>query len=236
LQSTFIKLRESFKHKAEKAAGDELNGSKSDIEKALNDRIESEFWKLEPEISKELKLAAQAGVAMSVKDFDLSDTGMIEKVNVKALESAQKRAGQMVGKGTKNSITDTTREAIKKAVTKAFEENGTEQEAKDEIAKSLYNDGPDGVFSDYRAKLIARTEIANAQMDGQLGIWKASGLPLMLKWLAIGEEPCEFCEMNDDVTVEMGAPFPDGSFSTIDSHPNCNCICTAVLVADDEGN
>ena len=64
---------------------------------------------------------------------------------------------------------------------------------KDRVKQVFDGLTPDGVpMSDYRASMIARTEVAEAQTTGTLAGFKATGLKLRKKWFLAGGA-CEFC-------------------------------------------
>jgi hypothetical protein len=67
-----------------------------------------------------------------------------------------------------------------------------------------------GMFSRSRAEAIARTESANAFVDGEKEAWKQSGVVQGVKWL-LAPNACEFCQsvaaqFNDEV-VALDQPF-----------------------------
>jgi hypothetical protein len=93
-------------------------------------------------------------------------------------------------------------------------------------------------FSGARADTIARTEVANADVQSRVEAYKQSGLAQGKRWL-LAEEPCDICEENagDDIidfedTFSSGDDFPP-------AHPNCECDFETVFEnpnEDDEGD
>ncbi len=123
------------------------------------------------------------------------------------------------------TISETTRQELRTIVTDAFATD-TPLPALIESIKTA------GAFSDHRAGMIARTEVATAQSAGNFEIWKQTGVVTQLKWFlsADHDEACD-CEDNEDVTVDFGTPFPSGDFFP-PQHPHCICVVAAVAFTE----
>ncbi len=195
--------------------------------------IESEFASLPVEARSALEQAAISGVNDAYLQIEITDAGVISSVNAKAAEFASRRAAEMVGMkyddagelvenpNAKYAISSTTRDRLREIIKKAFEEKTP--------MESIIADIRDAdIFSESRAELIARTEVANAQVKGQFDTWKSSGVVSKVKWLAVGPNPCPICEDNDGVTRVLGARFPSGDTMPT-AHPNCYCTMVAVF-------
>lgn len=249
-EKLFAKLRDKFKsaNKVAKAGPQEADDTpKSDLdletyENQIWSMIDPEFTLLFPGLAAALADAAQSGVDLGVQDLGM--TMVLDNENTAAKEYAQDRAAEMIGKRLVNgelvdnpnaewAITDATRKKIKSIIANAFQEGNSIPEIKDMVQKALA-EGGNGIFTDWRAAMIAKTEVSHAQMGSQLEIWKTSDQHLLLKWLAIGGDPCIFCMMNDGEVREIGKAFTSGYHSAADSHPNCECAVIAVTAANPE--
>lgn len=86
-------------------------------------------------------------------------------------------------------------------------------------------------FSEKRAMLIARTEIANANESGKMAGWQAAeaeGITLVKSWLTTTvDKCCDLCRLNKAKgEIPMDATFP-GGVKRAPQHPNCRCATTA---------
>lgn len=81
----------------------------------------------------------------------------------------------------------------------------------------------------YRAHMIARTELAFGYNNGEYnGIRQAQAQGYLgrMKKMAVSahdERVCHICRAMDGTTVDMDAPFPDGSLLP-PFHPHCGCV------------
>ena len=79
--------------------------------------------------------------------------------------------------------------------------------------------------SDYRAQMIARTEVMGASNQGNVLGYKEMGVS-QVEWLtARDERTCEICDpMDGDVeNIESAPPLPAST------HPNCRCLWIPVV-------
>lgn len=104
-----------------------------------------------------------------------------------------------------------------------------------DIADSLANGGSlemlvetlqeNYAFSKKRAKLIARTEIRNANQHGALEGMRAAqkiGIKIKKYWSAV-LDPCADCKENEDVSpIALDEYFPSGDLAP-SAHPHCRC-------------
>ena len=92
-------------------------------------------------------------------------------------------------------------------------------------------------FSDDRAELIARNEVAMANQAGALdGMKLAKGAGVKLKKVWIPDaDACPICEENgDDGPIDLDEQFSSGDDAPT-AHVNCECSL-ASEVEDEEGN
>jgi hypothetical protein len=165
---------------------------------------------------------------------DVGGDGPFDQLNELAQAYAQKRAAAMVGmkwKGdelvpnpnAKFAITETTRDDLRSLVDRAFEEGLTPKELQQRIEDL-------GAFSESRAEMIARTELAKAQSEGSLLGWKESGVVSGKRWLLSNEHgPADECDDNADVgVIDIDESFPSGD-DTAPAHPHCYCDVVAEI-------
>lgn len=154
------------------------------------------------------------------------------------LPFAQARAAEMVGMkrnvlgqlvpnpDAKWRIDESTRDMVQTAVQRALEEGLSTDELKRELLDSQ-------AFSEKRADMIARTEIARADMAGTMTGYRASGLVMGKRWSTSDDdlvsEECMDCERAGVIGLED--TFPSGADAP-PNHPNCRC--TVLPVLDDE--
>lgn len=93
----------------------------------------------------------------------------------------------------------------------------------------------------YRAKMIARTEMRGATNQGQLSVWReASNQDLIDKrtarrvWIAEGPDPCDDClEMDgEEVGIDDFWTMPDGTQVETppwNVHPSCYCAASLII-------
>ena len=190
------------------------------------------IWSEVPDaITNDLEDAALAGASMAIGEANLhiSDVNMINKLNQQALDWANDRAAELVGMRRKAdgmivpnpnaewSISETTRKEINSIISKAFEDETPLGEIEDAIKQA-------GAFSDSRAKVIARTEVASAQVQSGLAIWRMLDLVKQANWQVSNLDPCDVCrEIADAGPYDIeNIPVP-----IVDSHPNCACVIVA---------
>ena len=209
----------------------------SDMADQIYDSTQPYFQRLPIDIAQSFEDAALSGVQQGVLQIGMDDAALISSINQQASDYARARAAELVGMSydeegnlvenpdAKWAITETTRQDIRDIVADAFLGNTNREDILANIKAALESER---VFSDARAKIIAQTEIGRAQMGSNLDVWRKSGAVTKLEWDAVGEDPCPFCLLNDGQIVDFGDAFNSGAFSTLDSHPNCQCLVRAV--------
>lgn len=133
------------------------------------------------------------------------------------------------------AITDGTRAFIRGLVSDAIENGWSSKQLSDAVEESYS-------FSETRAEMIGRTEIARAQEQGALAAWKKSGVVDRVEWVLGSEHDADVpagdeCDDNDGVVVAIGEAFPSGDEAP-PAHPNCVCALMPVVSEsgeDEEG-
>jgi hypothetical protein len=224
---------EYLKGKNIKKAADETDPDWDPTEFAelLYESIASYWENVPAEIVPALTEAILSGVSDGTLQLEISDSNMIAAVNTIARDWASKRGAEMVGMKWNGAgelvenpnaewvISDTTRDELRQIVESAFGQETSMSDLITQIADA-------GVFSDARAEMIARTEVTNAQVQGNFDVWKKSGLVNKVTWLVSADEPCDICLLNDGEERELGKMFPSGE-EMPPQHPNCQCALVA---------
>jgi phage portal protein BeeE len=209
--------------------------SPSEMFDAIWKEIVNDFAEMHSEVKAGIEDAVHEGINDGILQLSLDDSTLIAKANTVAGEYAETRAAQLVGKrvgengelvdnpSAKWAIDDGTRDELKRIIKASFDEETPYADLVNQIEEAT-------AFSASRAQLVARTEVATAQIKGNFDVWKASGLVEKVQWMA-NDEPCDECEGNDEEIRELGEPFPSGDLSPL-AHPNCECLLVAVEISD----
>jgi hypothetical protein len=170
-----------------------------------------------------IKAAQNGGLAAFTQiNFDGGD--IVNQVNKLAVEWAENRAAELVTK-----ISEATRDYLRADITQAVKEGwSTKQLGK--VLQENYG------FSEGRSEMISRTEIAAADVQGNLMAYRESGVVEGKEWIRGSEEyPCDECEENDAAgVIPLEVAFPSGDMGP-PAHPNCVCDVLPVL-APQEGD
>ena len=175
---------------------------------------------IEPVQAKMQSIYEQGGDAAFVQIGVAPAVEMTNLVNQKAVEYAQTRSAELVGMkniGSKElpewienpnaewSITESTREMIRSTVETATEEGWSNQR----VAKALRES--EG-FSKDRAMMIARTETAFADSNGNMAAYRASGVVTGKEWiLGSNHDLDDDCDENSEAgVIPLDEPFPSG--------------------------
>ena len=194
---------------------------------------------LSDEVYPYLDSAAEDGVGIGIDQLPDIDVGIdIGATQESAAEAANRyardRSAELIGKkrlddGTlidnpnaKWAISETTREDLKATIAQAIEEGWTANQLAAVIEGS-------GTFSSARAKLIADTEMRNAQSLGTFLAWTQSGVQVMVRWQTTEDERvCDECDgYEDQGIVPLGHQFAPG-IQHPTAHPLCRCILEVV--------
>jgi Putative phage serine protease XkdF/Phage Mu protein F like protein len=134
-----------------------------------------------------------------------------------ARAEARQHAGELVTNIDKN-----TRDVVRKLVDRAITGKWNVETLADKLAAT-------GIFSDYRAEMIARTEVSRAQNFGTLAAIHHANLDgaSFLKYWELGSNPCPICLQNEGQTIGVKDEFESGDLAP-PVHPNCMCSIGAV--------
>lgn len=169
-----------------------------------------------------------SGAEAGLRQIGLFDKAIGARVRERAREWAAARAAEMVGMRVVAGmmvpnpdaawrITDVVRIALRDRVRQAIE-NGASTGA---LADSIRDDF---AFSGARAEMVARTEVAAADVSGTIRGYRESGIVKGKRWITAKDSKvsaeCEACERQGVVAI-------DGLFVTgrdaPPNHPNCRC-------------
>lgn len=226
---------------AEESAEDE-----DELRSRLNRLVEGlqlDWTDLPPSVQNIIEPMAKDGAAEALEQIDASAQTTTDLANERATQWARERSAELVGMkygedgelvdnpDAKWSITESTRTMVKDLVTKAIDEGWSN----DRLAQEI---GRDEAFSDDRAELIARTETAMADVQGNMVAYKAaadSGIELKKEWLTAEDDlVSDDCQLNADAgPIDLDDAFPSGA-SAPPEHPNCRCDVLPVRLARDE--
>lgn len=163
-----------------------------------------------------------------------------DQVHLEAVHWARTRAAELVGMkwdgdtlvpnpDARWAITESTRESLRGAVVEALETG----ESTADLAERLEEHH---AFSEARANTIARTEVAKADVAGNVATYRASGEVDGKRWLIGSEGSCDVCEG----AAKLGVVPLDDDFGGVGDppgHPNCVCDVIPVLAElDAEGD
>jgi hypothetical protein len=164
----------------------------------------------------------------------VSDAGITSQTNEDAVLYARNRAATLLGKrwdggelidnpDPKYAISETTRQAVQDLVKRAE----TEGWSNDKLADAVEGDF---TFSPARARMIARTETAFADSQGNMTAWRRSGVVIGKRWLLATNhpEPDECDDNADDGVIGLDDQFSSGVDAPPD-HPNCECAVVPVV-------
>lgn len=199
-------------------------------------RLTLDWSGLVPDAEQVLARMAEDGTLEALIQVGVDDPGITEQVNERALAWAKARAAELVGMRynadgvlVENpdadwAITESTREMLCADVAQAIED-GT---STDDLAAQLADRY---AFSDDRAATIARTEVARADVAGNLAAYQASGVVEGKEWLLGSEHdgPDECDEAEAMGVVPLDSDF--GGVGDPPAHPRCACDILPVLVS-----
>lgn len=206
-------LRQRYLIVAAILAGEEikrLEHKKLDIVRRLHDSME------EP-LKGPLKASLYLGAARAAKDLVTEASFTLR--NRMAESYLKDVAGTRI-----TQITVHTRDVVKHVLRVGIEQGATPRE----LAQAVYAQaGGGGIFSQYRAEMIARTEVgeaythANLEMTRDIG--KELGVKTEKRWLTTDDDLDELCaSAADDGWIPVDDTFSNGMDRPL-AHPNCRC-------------
>ena len=214
---------------------DQLVAEYEQTEKAATvGTIPLDWSELAKRVTPHLEKIYKDGVKAAAKDLDVDP---FNRVNEAASRYARERSAEMVGKkwvdtghgfelvdnpNASRVITDQTRDTLRRLTDDAFQKGMTPDELRQAILDATE-------FSPARAKLIADTELADAQSFGTLREWDESGVVEKKGWLLSGNHAVDDdCDTNADAgEIALNEKFPSGVM-TAPAHPGCDCDVYAV--------
>ena len=135
--------------------------------------------------------------------------------NDRAVEYARERSAELV-----TDIAESTRRMIRANIVQALEDGLSN----DELASILRRGY---AFTRERAEMIARTETAIADVEGNLLAYEQSGVVESKKWIT-GAGCCPLCDDLDGKIVPLAGNFPGGKKGP-PLHPHCRCDIAPIL-------
>jgi len=160
-----------------------------------------------------LREAFLSGAVDGALQLGLDDADSVGGINEAASQYASTRAALSI-----KDISDTTEETIQRILAEAFQDpESTIESITEDIDAS-------GIFSPGRAAMIARTEVARAQMQGTMNTWAQLGVE-QVNVLLSEDNPCDICEeIADDGPYDLTDPV----ILSFPFHPNCQCTLVVV--------
>lgn len=215
------------------ALGEVMKADESALFRVLDSLKLSSLVSLIGDIQPIIERIAADGALEALIQIGIDDTGITDLVNERAVEWAKNHAAELVGKkwvdgelvdnpAARWRIDEYTRAGLRKLVELATQGGWGKDKLADEIRGSY-------LFSVQRAEVVARTEAAISDVQGNMAAYRASGVVVGKRWIVGQDEFCDVCALNvlDDV---IGL---DGVFSSGDgeppAHPNCRCDVLPVL-------
>lgn len=171
------------------------------------------------------------------KQLGLFGPELMALMRTNAKEWATRRAAELVGMkevagvlvpnpNAAWQISDATRDAIAREVRSALAAGSSADELADAILRS-------SAFSEARATMIARTEMALADIAGTMEAFHAAPSVVGKRWLTAQDDrvsdECRECE--EAGVIGLDDVFPSGNPAP-PNHPNCRCAILPVF--DDE--
>jgi phage portal protein BeeE len=203
----------------------ELDKAESDQVKKILAKLDLEGWAvITDDIDEILAAVTRDGTYQALYQIGMSEENLTDKMSELALKYAKDRAAELVGRKWVDgklidnpkaewAITDSTREMLRSDVARAIEEGWSNKKFADAIEENY-------AFSEARAEMIARTETAFADVQGNMNAYKESGVVSGKEWIVGSGGGCDECEAND-AQGEIGI---DEDFSSGDDapplHPN----------------
>lgn len=163
--------------------------------------------------------------AEALVQIGITDSGITELVNDRAVKYAEQRAAELVTR-----ISESTREMLRADIAEAMRDGWSNDTLADAISDNY-------AFSPDRAETIARTETAYADVAGNMAAYRESGVVEQKKWIT-GAGCCDLCDELDGVTIDLDDDFDteDGPIDGPPYHPNCRCDVSPVLKDDGNGS
>ena len=207
-----------------------------DRAQTLIDQLDLDWSDIVPGIEDLLSATAAQGVKDALKQISFTAVDATKLANERAEAWAADRAAELVGMkwidgelvtnpNSEWSISESTRDMIYTDVDSAISEGWSNQK----LSKAIQDNNG---FSESRSTMIARTETAFADTQGNIAAYteaKDAGIDVKMQWLTADDDlVSEECEMNNEVIAEIGEAFPSGATEP-PQHPNCRCVLAPVV-------
>ncbi len=225
------RLKLPHKHLEGAAKGKLKKQDEADATQTILDALAADWEKVAAAAGEPLTGAALAGANLGGLQLDITSEDMLSSVSELAQAWAADRAAELVGmkvvggKLVENpdarwAISDTTRDKLRGIIVDIFaEEDVTLADIEARIVAA-------GIFSAERATMIANTEIARAQTQGNLAAWRESGLVRLVDWQLSADH-----DLDDDCDdMADNGPYAVDEIDGPPLHPNCQC---ALVISDE---
>lgn len=181
----------------------------------------------ENELTDRLTVVATDGADLAMVQINETGEAALTLANENAIAWAEEHAAELVKIDGPESIARSTRDLMQDLVARAEENGWSNADLSGEIQDHFG-------FSRSRGDVIARTETARADVQGNLVAYSASALVDRLKWVTANDDRVsDECLANDGEIVEMGEAFTSGATAP-PGHPNCRCDVLPVFKNDDD--
>jgi hypothetical protein len=178
----------------------------------------AQVWNYDRAVGRQIDELAAAGLLTP------EELAIVSQVNKLAVEWAENRAAELVTK-----VTEATRDYLRADVTQAMEEGWSTAQLSKAIQENYG-------FSEGRSNTIARTEIGQADVEGNMMAYRESGVVEGKEWI-LGSEHQDDDECTDNAAegiIPLDQPFSSGHMNPL-AHPNCVCDVLPVVAAREEG-
>lgn len=233
LSGKVVPFLESAKERAVKSAQAALEGNKP----LVDPMTDKERKGLAKAVAPLIKSAALRGVSEGAAELAGQAEGLPNPLDVEfpAAQWAKNRSAWLVGMkwvdgklvpnpNSTYQISDVMRDALRGQVARAVEEGWTSVKLAEAIRTH-------DAFSIARANNIARTEIAEAQEEGSMVYYRASGVVDRKKWTtARGGDMCPRCiGAEAEGAIPLEATFQSTGTVHAPGHQHCRCRVIPVL-------
>lgn len=149
---------------------------------------------------------------VALDQIDAATATALDLVNERAVEYAKQRSAELV-----TNISESTRGMLRSDIADAMESGDRNTDLAATLADNY-------AFSPERAMMIARTEAAYADVQGNLDAYQISGVVESKEWIT-GAGCCDLCDELDGDVIPLDDTFSteDGPISGPPYHPNCRC-------------
>lgn len=144
----------------------------------------------------------------------------VQDIRSSAADWARANGAQLV-----TNVSDSTKRMLAASIANGIEDGLSISDIADKLEANF-------AFSEERARLIARTEVATADGAGNMAGYVAGGVKKK-EWLAEANA-CDICKANEAAgAIPLSQIFPSGDI-TRPAHPNCRCDVVPVFDEDDD--